>query len=84
MSLQRETDEQISFSLDEARKFLAHGNRKRAADELQFAAERAVDARHVSSIRQLAIGARDGSWRFGRARWDRVLETLERRTSAQQ
>jgi hypothetical protein len=83
MSLQRETDEQITYSLDEARKYLAHGNRKRAADELQFAAERATDARHVSSIRQLAISARDGSWRFGRGRWDRVLETLEQRASAQ-
>jgi hypothetical protein len=58
---------------------LAHGDRRRAAGELQFAAERAIDPRQLSDIRQLAASSRDRAWRFGRRRWDEVLATLERR-----
>ena len=74
-----DNDQQVAYSLEEARRHLARGDRRRAADELQFAAERAVDPRHLSVIRQLASSSRDSSRRFGRGRWQRVLETLEQR-----
>jgi hypothetical protein len=76
----REIDEQVAYSVEEARKHLAHGHRRKAADELQFAAERAVDPRHVSVIRQLATSSRESSRRFGRGRWDKILATLEQRS----
>jgi hypothetical protein len=82
MSINRsEIDQQVAYSLDEARRLLAHGDRRRAADELQFAAERAVDPRQLSDIRQLASGTRDRVWRFGRGRWDEILATLDRRAA---
>jgi hypothetical protein len=76
-----EIDQQVAYSLDEARRHLAHGDRRRAADELRFAAERAVDERQLSDIRQLAGGCREKASRFGRGRWDDVLATLDRRTA---
>ena len=76
-----EIDDQVAYSLDEARRYLSHGNKRRAADELQFAAERAVEPRHFSAIYQLASNSRKSSWRFGRGRWDRILETLDQRRS---
>ena len=78
-SLPPEIDDQVAYSLDEARRYLSHGNKRRAADELQFAAERAVEPRHFSAIYQLAASSRKNSWRFGRGRWNRILETLDRR-----
>ena len=76
-----EIDQQVAYSLDEARRHLAHGDRRRAAEELQFAAERAVDARQLSDIRQLAGGCREKASRFGRRRWDDILATLDRRAA---
>jgi hypothetical protein len=57
-SLPPEIDDQVAYSLDEARRYLSHGNKRRAADELQFAAERAVEPRHFSAIYQLAASSR--------------------------
>ena len=75
-----EIDQQVAYSLDEARRHLAHGDRRRAAEELQFAAERAVDPRQLSDIRQLAGGCREKASRFGRRRWDDILATVDGRS----
>ena len=76
-----EIDQQVAYSLEEARRYLAHGDRRKAADELRFAAERAVDPRQLSDIRQLAGGCREKASRFTRGRWDDILATLDRRAA---
>jgi hypothetical protein len=67
----------LSETIEEARRLLAEGDDKRAADLLTTAANECHDERRAAMIRSLAIQGRERAGRFGKRRWDEAIRLAD-------
>jgi hypothetical protein len=67
----------LSETIEEARRLLAEGDDKRAADLLTTAAGECQDERRAAMIRSLAIQGRERAGRFGKRRWDEAIRLAD-------
>lgn len=63
----------VSETIEEARRLLGEGNEKRAADLLISAAGECHDERRMAMIRALAEQGRERAGRFGKRRWEEAI-----------
>ncbi len=67
----------LTETIEEARRLLAEGDDKRAADLLTTAAGECHDERRAAMIRSLALQGRERSGRFGKRRWDEAVRLAD-------
>jgi hypothetical protein len=69
----------ITATIEEARKELAAGKDKHAAQLLTDAAYRTHDPELERAIRELAVQGREQAGRFGKGRWDEIIRVADLR-----
>ena len=71
--------DRVGENIEEARRLLAEGDDKRAADLLTIAASECRDPSKAALIQSLALQGRERAGRFSRGRWDEPLRVSKLR-----
>jgi hypothetical protein len=74
--------DRVGENIEEARRLLAEGDDKRAADLLTTAASECRDPTKAALIHSLALQGQERAGRFSRKRWDEPLRVSKLRLAA--
>jgi hypothetical protein len=74
--------ENLTDTIEDARRLLGEGKNRRAADLLTLAASQCQDSTKAAMIRALALQGQENAGRFGKHRWDEAIRVASLRLTS--